>query len=64
MAAEAGSEPLLGVGSLLQDEIAQRRGCRADQGGIAADAADGPVGVTAMTGWHVVGGGRVLAVAA
>jgi hypothetical protein len=45
--AEAGSEALLGVGSLLQDEIAQHRGCRPDQGSIAADAAYGPVGVTA-----------------
>ena len=36
----------------------------AAEGGVPADAADGPVGVTAMTGWHVVGGGRVLAIAA
>src|SRR5438445_2956540 len=62
--AEAGSESLLGVGPLLQDQLTERRGCRADQGGVPADAADGPVGVTAMAGWHVVGGGRVLAVAA
>ena len=62
--AEAGSEALLGMGSLLQDEIAERRGCRADEGGVPADAADGPVGVAAMTGWHVVGCGGVLAIAA
>src|SRR6478609_8431716 len=62
--AEAGSEALLGMGSLLQDEIAERCGCRADEGGVSADAADGPVGVTAMTGWHVVGGSGVFAVAA
>ena len=62
--AETGSEALLGVRSLLQDEIAERRGCRADECGIPADAADGPVGVTAMTGGHVVGDGGVLAVAA
>jgi hypothetical protein len=52
------------VGPLLQDEIAERRGGRADEGGVPADAADGPVGVPAMAGRHVVGGGRVLAVAA
>ena len=62
--AEAGSESLFGVRPLLQDEIAQCRGCRADEGGVSADAADGPVGVTAMAGGHVVGGGGVLAIAA
>jgi hypothetical protein len=48
----------------LQDEIAERRGCWPDEGGIFADAANGTVGVTAMAGWPVVGGGRVLAIAA
>ena len=62
--AEAGSEALLGVWPLLQDEIAQRRSCRADEGGVPTDAADGPVDVTAMGGRHVVGGDGVLAVAA
>src|SRR5437867_5946457 len=62
--AEAGSEALLRMRPLLQDEIAECRGCRSDEGGVPADAADGPVGVTAMAGWHVGGGGRVLAVAA
>src|ERR1700757_4791899 len=57
--AEAGSEALLGMGSLLQDEIAERRGCGADERGVPANAAEGPVGVAAMTGWHVVGGGGV-----
>src|SRR5262245_8778361 len=47
--AEAGSEALLRMGPLLQDEIAQRRGCRADERGVPADAADGLVGVPAMT---------------
>ena len=56
--------PCSGCGRLLQDEIAERRGCWSDEGGVPADAADGPVGVTAMTGRHVVGDGRVLAVAA
>ena len=32
--AEAGSEALLGMGPLLQDEIAERRGCRTDEGGV------------------------------
>src|SRR5919109_5258865 len=46
--AETGSEALLGMGTLLQDEIAERSGCRTDEGGILADAADGPIGVSAM----------------
>src|SRR6516164_2497331 len=58
--AEAGSEALLGVRPPLQDEIAERRGCRTDEGSVPADTADGPVGVTAMAGRHMVGGGRVL----
>jgi hypothetical protein len=62
--AQAGSEALFGVRPVLQDEIAERRGGRTDEGGVPADAADGPVGVTAMTGRHVIGGGRVLAIAA
>ena len=62
--AEAGSEAPLGVGPLLQDEVAERGGCRTDAGGVPVDEADGPVGVTAMAGRHVVGGGGVLAVAA
>jgi hypothetical protein len=55
---------LLGMRPLLQDEIAERHGRRTDEGGIAADTPDGPVIVTAMAGWHVIGGGCVLAVAA
>ena len=62
--AEAGSEALLGMRPPLQDEFAERRGCRTDEGSVPADTADGPVGVTAMAGRHVVGGGGVLAVAA
>jgi len=62
--AEAGSEALLGMRPPLQDEFAERRGCRTDEGGVPADTTDGPVGVTAMAGRHVVGGGGVLAVAA
>jgi hypothetical protein len=50
--------------ALFQNEIAERRGCWTDERGVRADAADGPVGVTAMAGRHVVSGGGVLAVAA
>src|ERR1700730_3186306 len=62
--AKAGSEALLGVRPVLQDEIAECRGCWPDEGGVSADTADGPIGVTAMTGRHVIGERRVLAVAA
>jgi hypothetical protein len=36
------------TGHLLQDEIAERRGGRANEDGVPTDTADGPVGVTAM----------------
>src|SRR5436309_12434006 len=62
--AEAGSESLVRMRPLLQDEIAERSGCWADERGVPPDAADGPVGVTAMAGRHVIGGGGVLAIAA
>src|SRR5262249_22949581 len=62
--AEAGSEPLFGMGPVLEDEIAQRCGCWPDESGVPADPADGPVGMAAMAGRHVVGKRRVLAVAA
>src|ERR1700730_15383844 len=62
--AAAGAETLFGMGPAFQDEFAQRRGCRPDAGGFLADAVDGPVGVAAMTGRHVVRDGRVLVVAA
>src|SRR5689334_5489459 len=55
--AKTGSEALLGMAALLQDEIAEHRGCWTDERGVPADAADGPVGVPAMTGGHVIGGG-------
>ena len=61
--AKAGSEALFGVRPVLQDELAERRGCWPDEGSVSADAADGPVGVPAMTGRHVIGDRRVLAVA-
>ena len=62
--AKAGSEALFGVRPVLQDELAERCGCWPDEGGVSADAADGPVGVPAMTRWHVIGDRGVLAVAA
>src|SRR6266581_6400211 len=62
--AKTGSESLFGVGPVLQDELAECCGCWPDEGGVPADTADGPVGVTAMTGRHVIGDRGVLAVAA
>ena len=45
--AETGAEALLGVRAILEDLLAERRGGGADQGGVATDAVDRPVGVTA-----------------
>ena len=52
------------MGPTFQDEFAQRRRCRPDDGGVAADTIDGPVGVAAMAGRHVIGDGGVLVIAA
>ena len=52
--AKAGSDALLGVGPVFQDQIAQRRRCRADEGSIPADTADGPIGIAAMAEAHVL----------
>jgi hypothetical protein len=60
--AKTGPEALFGVLPVLQDELTERRGSWPDEGCIPADSADGPVGVTAMTGRHVIGDRRVLAV--
>ena len=62
--AETRPEALFGVRALLQDQLAQRRGRRADRGGIAPDTIDRPVGVTPMAGRHVLLHGRMFAVAA
>src|SRR5947207_3471503 len=62
--AEAGAEALLGVGPVLEDQRAQGGGCRADRSGVLADAVDGPVGVTAMAGRHVLRQRGVLMIAA
>src|SRR5262245_37806870 len=53
--AEAGAEALLGMAFVLEDELAQGGGCRPDGGGLLADALDGPVGMAAMAGGHVLG---------
>ena len=47
--AEAGPEALLRMGPFFQDQVAQRRRRRPDQGGIAPDTIDCPVGVTPMS---------------
>src|SRR5262245_24437212 len=62
--AEAGTEALLGVRPLVEDEIAQGTGRRPDRRGVLADAADGPAGVAPMAGCHVLGDSRVPVVAA
>jgi hypothetical protein len=53
--AEAGLETLLRVRPLLENEIAEHCGSRAYEDGVPADAADRPIGITAVAGWHVVG---------
>src|SRR5579872_5519275 len=62
--APAGPEALFGMRPAFQDEFAQRSGCWADAGRFLANTIDGPIGVAAVTGRHVVGHGRVLVVAA
>ena len=52
--AETGSKALFGMGALVQDQLAQRRGRRADHGGVAPDALDRPVGVAPVAGGHVL----------
>src|SRR5438067_11805196 len=47
---EAGSESLVGVGPLLQDQLTERRGCGRDEGGVPADMDGSPGGVEARTG--------------
>lgn len=62
--AETRPEALFGVRALLEDQLAQSSAGWSDRGGIAPDAVDRPVGVTAMAGGHVLEHGSVLAVAA
>src|SRR3979409_2490381 len=62
--AETGAEALFRMRALIEDQLAQRRGGRADRGCVLADALDGPAGVAPMTGCHVFRHGRVFVVAA
>src|SRR2546423_12724892 len=62
--AEAGTEALFGMRPALQDQLAQRRGGRADRSGLAANALDRPVSVTPMARRHVLGDCGVPMVAA
>ena len=62
--AETGAIALLGMGPVLQDLLAQRRGRRADLAGVFPDALDRPAGVAPVAGRHVLGNGRVLPVPA
>ena len=61
---KAGPEPLFRVRAFCQDQLAQGGRGWADDGGIVADALDGPAGVAPVAGGHVLGHRRVLAVAA
>ena len=49
---------------MFQDQLAEHRGRGADPSASRTDPFDGPVGVAAMAGGHVLGDGGVLAVAA
>src|SRR5579863_7469040 len=62
--AETGTEALLGMGPVLQDQVAKCGRCRPDQGRVPADAGDGPSGIAPMAGWHVIGDGGVFAITA
>ena len=62
--AETGAEALFRMRLVLEDQLAQGGGCRPDHGGVLADAVDGPAGVTAVAGRHVLGQRSVLVVAA
>src|SRR5271155_263670 len=62
--AETRSEPLLGMSPVFQDQVAQERRGRTDTGCLAPDPLDGPAGIATVAGWHVIGLGRVLAIAA
>src|ERR1700680_1547810 len=56
-------KPCSGCGLCSKMSSQSAGGCWPDEGSVSADAADGPVGVPAMTGRHVIGDRRVLAVA-
>ena len=62
--AEAGAIALLGMRPRLQNLLAERRRRRADFARVLADALDRPAGIAPMARRHVLGNGRVLAIAA
>lgn len=62
--AETGAIALLGMGPRLQNLLAERGCRRADLSGVLANALDRPARIASMAGGHVLGNGRVLAVAA
>ena len=62
--AEAGAEALFGMWPTLQDQLAQGRRGRTDRGGLAADAIEGPVGISPMARRHVIGDGGMAVIAA
>jgi hypothetical protein len=49
---------------LVENEVVQRAGRRADRGGVLTDAHDGPAGVAVMAEGHVLRDGGVLVIAA
>src|ERR671913_423708 len=59
--AEAGAEPLLGMGLLLEDGLDQEGRVGPDVGGVAAQALLSPAGVTAVRARHMLGDGGVAA---
>ncbi|MET4519045.1 hypothetical protein ABIB81_008399 [Bradyrhizobium sp. I1.7.5] len=61
--AATGAESLLGVRALVEKGVAQRAGRRADRGGVLADAYDGPTGIAAMAGGHMLRHGGVPVIA-
>lgn len=61
--AEAGAEALLGVRLGLQDQVDERARARPDPLRLPSDLTGCPSGIPAMARGHVLGHGRVLAVA-
>src|SRR5258708_6598813 len=62
--AEARAEALFWVRSALQDQLAQGGRRWTDGSGLAANALDGPIGVSPVARWHVLGHGGVPGIAA
>ena len=62
--AETGAEALFGVWPALQDQLAQGGRGRTDRGRLAANALDGPIGISPVARRHVLGDGGVAVIAA